>query len=98
AALGRLRVAYPGASIIASIGGMLEKPKLAAAKAAIEGAVAVRRAAGDLRTSFVLLDAPAKGRRYGCDWHPGVDAQKSMAQALQLAVTAALGWAPSVSN
>ena len=92
--LGRIRVAYPSTNIIASIGGMLEKPKLAAAKAAIEGAVAVRRGAGDLRTSFVLLDPPARGRRFGCDWHPGVDAQKSMALELELAVTAALGWAP----
>ena len=95
ATLGRLRAAYPGASIIATIGGMLEKPKLAAATAAIEGAVAVRRGAGDLRTSFVVLDPPLKGRRYGCDWHPGLDGQKSMAQTLQGAVTAALGWKPA---
>ncbi len=93
--LGRIRVAYPGANIIATIGGMLDKPKLAAAKAAIEGAVDVRRGVGDLRTSFVLLDPSPKGRRYGCDWHPGVDGQKSMAQALQAAATSSLGWKPA---
>lgn len=94
-ALGRIRAANPGASIIATIGGMLEKPKLAAAKAAIEGSVAVRREAGDLRTSFVLLNPPGTGHRYGCDWHPGVDAHKSMAEALQVAVTASLSWKPN---
>ena len=93
--LGQLRVVYPGANIIATIGGMLEKPKLAAAKAAIEGAVNVRRGVGDLRTSFVLLDPPPKGRRFGCDWHPGIDGQKSMAQALEVAVTSSWGWKPA---
>lgn len=96
--LGRIRVANPGAAIIVTIGGMLDKPTLAAAKTAIEGAVNVRRGTGDLRTSFVLLDPPAKGHRYGCDWHPGADAQKSMAQTLQTAVTQALAWAPRAAN
>ena len=96
--LGRLRAAYPHATIIATIGGMLEKPKLTAARAAVEGAVAVRRAAGDSRTSFVFLDPPSGGRRFGCDWHPGKDAQAYMAQTLQAAVTKALGWKPSAAK
>lgn len=92
AMLGRLRAAYPRASIIATLGGMLERPKLVMARTAVESAVAVRNVAGDTRTSFVFLDPPATGRRFGCDWHPGKDAQSYMAQTLQAAVTKALGW------
>ena len=98
AMLGRLRAANPRATIIATIGGMLERPKLIAAKAAIESAVAVRQAAGDTRTSFVYLDPPSTGRRFGCDWHPGKDAQAYMAQTLQAALTKALGWKPSAAK
>lgn len=98
ATLGRLRAAYPRATIIATIGGMLERPKLIAAKAAIESAVAVRQAAGDTRTSFVFLDPPSTGRRFGCDWHPGKDAQANMAQTLQAALTKALGWKSSAAK
>lgn len=92
--LGKLRRAYPQATIIATLGGMLERPKLAAARAAVEGAVSVRREAGDTRTSFVFLDPPARGHRFGCDWHPGKDAHKHMAQTLQAALTRGLGWKP----
>lgn len=98
AMLGRLRAAYPHATIVATIGGMLERPKLAAARTAIESAVAVRNAAGDTRTSFVYLDPPSTGRRFGCDWHPGKDAQAHMAQTLQAALTKALGWKPSAAK
>ena len=94
ATLAKLRATYPQASIIATIGGMLEKPKLNAAKTAIAAAVTARRKSGDTRTSFIFLDPPSRGHRFGCDWHPGKDAQAYMAQTLQAAVARALDWKP----
>lgn len=93
--LADLRKAYPEAQLVAAIGGMLEPDKLALLKRSIEDVVGKIRAAGDLRTSFVFLDPPATGRRYGCDWHPGIDAQISMAQTLQAKAAPLLGWTPA---
>ncbi|HOY79330.1 MAG TPA: GDSL-type esterase/lipase family protein [Hyphomonadaceae bacterium] len=94
----KVRLEQPDAEIIAAIGGMLDPEKLAMAKKAIEGAVAARRTAGDRKVTFVYLDPPTGGRRFGCDWHPGKDAQSYMARTLQSAIEGTLGWRAAAIN
>lgn len=96
--LSQMRLEHPDAEIIVALGGMLDPKMLAVARKAVEAVVAGRRAAGDRKLSFVYLDPPAKGRRYGCNWHPGKDAQAYMAQSLQRTVKRVLGWqAPAIN-
>lgn len=92
ALLNRLRAENPEATIVAAIGGMLQPDSMAKLKTKIDSAVMKRRAAGDPKILAVYFDPPVKGRRYGCDWHPGQDAQIYMAQTLQAMIGQSLGW------
>lgn len=86
ALLKSLRAAYPSAWIFGAAGGMLDEAKRKAAASAISSSVETRKAAGDPRNIFIVFNPPETGRRYGCDWHPGRDAQQDMAQTLQRAI------------
>ena len=92
--LRKLRYAWPEAEIYGAIGGLLYGDTYKSAKSSISWAVETVRNAGDSKTHFVEFTPPATGHRYGCDWHPGIDAQKFMAGQLQAAVTKDLGWKP----
>jgi lysophospholipase L1-like esterase len=95
--LRKVRYAWPEAEIYGSIGGQLYGGIYKSAKFSVFGAVEAVRNAGDKKTHFVEFTPPATGRRYGCDWHPGVDAQKYIAGQLQAAITKDLGWKPAPS-
>jgi lysophospholipase L1-like esterase len=92
--LRKLRYAWPEAQIYGAIGGMLHGETYKAARSSVFGAVEEVRTAGDQKTHFIEFTPSAAGRRYGCDWHPGMDAQKSMAAQLETVLGKDLGWKP----
>lgn len=93
--LSRLRETYPQATIYGVVGGMLSGDTYAAARNSVLGAVNARRDAGDKLVHFVEFSIPASSRRFGCDWHPGIDAHRQMAETLELAISRDLGWKPA---
>ncbi|HVY90219.1 MAG TPA: GDSL-type esterase/lipase family protein, partial [Hyphomonadaceae bacterium] len=92
--LRRLRRAYPDAEIIGAIGSLLWGQRYTAAKTSISDAVNVLRKEGDTKVQFLEFTPPSQGRRYGCDSHPGMDAQAFMADQLEAAIQKSVGWAP----
>jgi lysophospholipase L1-like esterase len=96
--LRKLRYAWPEAQIYGAIGGMLHGETYKAARSSVLGAVEEVRTAGDQKTHFIEFTPPNTGRRYGCDWHPGLDAQKSMAVQLEALLGKDLGWKPGLAT
>lgn len=92
--LRKIRYAWPDAEIYGAIGGLLYGGAYKSAKFSIFGAVETVRNTGDKKTHFIEFTPPSTGRRYGCDWHPGIDAHKFMASQVQAAITQDLGWKP----
>lgn len=90
--LAKLRTTYPQAEIYGAIGGMMHGDAYAAARNSILGAVNARRDEGDRNVHFLEFSLDASPRRFGCDWHPGLDAHRQMANTLQAAITRDLGW------
>ena len=90
--LGDLRSDYPKAQIFAAVGPMLGGSAYTAARDAIRAAVKARRALGDSKAEVIEFQPPRSARQFGCDWHPGLDAQKNMAETLQRAIARDLGW------
>jgi lysophospholipase L1-like esterase len=93
--LTELRQTYPQAAIYGAIGGLLHGEAYAAARDSVLGAVNSRRDAGDDAVHFIEFELKASPRRFGCDWHPGADAHRQMAEALQAAISRDLGWRAS---
>jgi lysophospholipase L1-like esterase len=93
--LGKLRAAYPVARIYAAFGPMLDGESYDAARASIYAAVEERRLDRDARVSFVEFPSAVEGRRFGCDWHPGLDAHRAMASRLEDLIEKDLGWTPT---
>jgi len=87
-----LRSDYPKARIFAAVGPMLGGSAYAAARDAIRAAVKAREALSDSKVEVIEFQPPKSGRQFGCDWHPGLDAQKNMAETLQRAIARDLGW------
>jgi hypothetical protein len=92
--LRKLRVAYPDAVIMASIGGALWGKRYLAARDSIAEAVEAVRKTGDAKVRFTEFKLTAGPGRYGCDYHPGKLAQAEMARALKAEIEVALGWKP----
>jgi hypothetical protein len=93
--LKRLRIAYPDALIVGSVGGTLWGKRYAAAKTSISDAIEKVSKDGDEKVRFVEFKLTAGPGRYGCDYHPGKGAQAEMAAALQAEVEKSLGWRPA---
>ncbi len=85
-----LRQRYPEAPIYALLGPMLGPEPFTEASRAIEGAVASRRGAGDEAVRFLAFPPPPSS--FGCDWHPGLAANREMADRLVARLKADLGW------
>ena len=90
--LRKIRFAWPDAEVYGAIGGLLSGGTYKSAKFSIFGAVETVRDSGDKKTHFVEFTPPSKGRRYGCAWHPGTDAQTFIAAQLEAAITGDIGW------
>ncbi len=91
--LAKLRAAWPEAEIFAAVGG-ITGPHYASLKASVSGVLEQARRKGDDKLHLVEFAPPASARRYGCDWHPGIDAHQAMSAQLLTAIEARLGWSP----
>ena len=88
----RLRSSWPDAHIFAAFGSMLDAENYAAARASILGAAEAARLDNDPHVAFIELKPTPAPLRYGCDWHPGLDAHKAMAAQLRAPIQKALRW------
>ncbi|MEL7481806.1 MAG: GDSL-type esterase/lipase family protein [Pseudomonadota bacterium] len=80
--MGQIRADQPDALIVAGWGPMGRSEAYDAAKAAVLGAVEMRKAAGDKNVDFIEFSNSPDGQLYGCDWHPSADTQAFMGDAL----------------
>ncbi|HEY0466916.1 MAG TPA: SGNH/GDSL hydrolase family protein [Polyangiaceae bacterium] len=88
-----LRGHYPAARFFLALGTMLSGDSYTQAGAYLKAVIAARATAGD--TNLTLLefgtqDADADG--LGCDYHPSLKTHRKMADKLQAALKADLGW------
>jgi lysophospholipase L1-like esterase len=90
--LERVRAAYPDATILCTVGPLLNGTDLATARSTITNAVQARIDAGDGKVeTFELAETdPANG--YGCDYHPSQRTHQIMADTLTATLRTALGW------
>lgn len=88
----KLRGAYKKAHIFGVFGGMLDGERYLAGRAAVSAAIGKLRQAGDDRIHFIEFTPPDAPRRWGCDWHPGLDAQQYMARTLQTQISKYVAW------
>ncbi len=96
--LRRLRAEYPAAHIYGVFGGMLHGETYTAARNSIQAAIETVRSGKNQNVHFLEFTISGSGRRYGCDWHPGIDAHRQMAGLLQAAIATHLGWKPLKSG
>ena len=90
--LGDLRRDYPRAQIYAAVGPMLAGSAYTRARDAIRAAIRARRALEDFNAELIEFQPPRSAREFGCDWHPGLDAQKNIAETLQGAIARDRVW------
>jgi lysophospholipase L1-like esterase len=91
--LQRLRSSYPKAKILCSIGPMLWGDSLTTVRRSIANAVSSRVDGGDSDVSTFELAPQNKDQDgIGCGWHPNIKTHQKMAQALESALRAKLGW------
>lgn len=93
-----LRMTYPQATIYGAIGGMLHGDTYKAARESVLEAITKRREEGDELVHFIEFSVAKSARRFGCDWHPGIDAHRQMADTLEAAISRDLGWKASVEG
>ena len=86
--LARVRAVAPGAPILVVLAPMLKGALREDARATLERVVRARREAGDDRVVFV--EGAPQGDAVGCDSHPNVDTQATLARELERALRAAL--------
>lgn len=92
ALLKELRDTYPDALLIGAFGGMLDGERYIAARDSVRSAVEARSKAGDSKVRFLEFDLPESPRRWGCAWHPGLDAQQEMAEQIEAVLVKTLDW------
>ena len=91
--VGDLRGHYPAARFFLALGPMLSSDDYAKAMVYLKAVIATRATAGDANLTlleFGLQDGNADG--LGCDYHPSVKTHQKMADKLQAALKADLGW------
>lgn len=94
----RLHAHWPDAEVFVVTGAMPDAANYPAMSAAVRASVQNRIDAGDTKIQFIEFKLPAAGRRYGCDWRPGIDAQKAMAATLEAAIRTRIGWTVSAGS
>ncbi|MEI9940348.1 MAG: SGNH/GDSL hydrolase family protein [Pseudomonadota bacterium] len=88
-----LRVHYPSARFFLALGPMLSGDSYNQAAAYLKAVIAARATAGDKNLTFLEFgtqDTNADG--IGCDYHPSLKTHQKMADKLQAALKADLGW------
>ena len=88
-----LRAHYPAARFFLALGTMLSGDNYNQAGAYLKAVIAARATAGDKNLTlleFGTQDQNADG--LGCDYHPSLKTHQKMADKLQAALKADLGW------
>jgi len=88
-----LRGHYPAARFFLALGTMLSADDYAKASTYLKAVIAARATAGDTNLTlleFGIQDGNADG--LGCDYHPSLKTHQKMADKLQAALKADLGW------
>jgi lysophospholipase L1-like esterase len=88
--LATIRLRYPKAHILCTVGPLLDGTDLSKAESNIRTAVARRVTAGDHRVAFHAMHVA--NANPGCDGHPGLATHVAMANDIQLALKSTLGW------
>lgn len=83
-----IRLRYPGARILCTLGPLLAGSDLTKAETNIRAAVARRTLAGDQLVQFHAMRVTNSNP--GCDWHPGLATHAAMAKDLEAKARAAL--------
>lgn len=87
-----LRDKYPAARIYCALGPMLDGSSLDSARADLKQVVSQRTQQGDQNIALLEFTTQTSADGYGCDWHPSATTHKKMAQVLEAALSADLGW------
>lgn len=88
--LATIRLRYPDAHILCTVGPLLNGADASKAEANIAASVARRVDAGDRRVAFHAMRVA--NANPGCDWHPGLATHAAMAKDLQSVLQTTLGW------
>jgi hypothetical protein len=88
--LAHIRLKYPQAHILCTVGPMLSGSDLTTARKNIAAVVATRQAAGDNNVKAYEMATPNPSP--GCDSHPSIAKQAAMAGELEQELRATLGW------
>jgi hypothetical protein len=87
-----LRLKYPSAYFVLTIGPMLSGTGLAAIKGHLQAVIQTRLGEGDAQMSFLEFPEQTGADGYGCDWHPNAATNAKMATLLTAELKTRLGW------
>jgi lysophospholipase L1-like esterase len=96
--LERIRLQYPDALIVCTLGPMLTDyyppgaHALSRARAYVQAAVQSEKRAGDTKVRFLEFPAQDGANGYGCDYHPSAKTHGLMAERLSALLRVELGW------
>ena len=90
--IARVRMYYPNAFIVCTIGPNLMDPKLSEERTYVQGIVADETAAGDKNIDFLEMPQPTAAEGTGCGGHPLAVTHARMGAALVTELQTKLGW------
>lgn len=90
--LATLRATHPNATIVCATSPMLSEPNRTTLRTYVEGAIAQRAAAGDMKLTLLDIEEHTDADGYGCGYHPSVATQAKMAARLVAHVKPLMGW------
>jgi lysophospholipase L1-like esterase len=90
--IARVRMNYPKALIVCTIGPNLMDPKLSEERTYVQGIVSTATAAGDMNVVFLEMPQPTAAEGTGCGGHPLAVTHARMGAALATLLQTKLGW------
>ncbi|WOI54456.1 SGNH/GDSL hydrolase family protein [Parvularcula sp. LCG005] len=82
---------YPEAEIVSAVGPMVSGAPDSKAVMGVKAAISRFEKAGG-QADYVYLPWAKSGHVYGCDWHPGPDTARTMADTIAPVIARAAGW------
>ncbi|MGD0674786.1 MAG: SGNH/GDSL hydrolase family protein [Polyangiaceae bacterium] len=90
--IARVRMNYPNALIICTIGPNLTDPKLTEERTYVQGIVTTQNTAGDMNVVFLEMPQPLASEGTGCGGHPLAVTHARMGAALATLLQTKLNW------
>jgi hypothetical protein len=90
--IARVRMNYPKALVVCTIGPNLSGADLTAERAYVQGIVTAENAAGDMNVVFLEMPQPTAAEGTGCGGHPLAVTHARMGAALATLLKTKLGW------